>query len=255
MVITELESRNVSSLQHHKPPTSESLRNRYVAAIPLFMRKYLDKITRLGYPNYYKASGICFIHIPKNAGTSIALALYGRKIEHLSAQFLQKANPAHFERSLKLAVLREPGDRLLSAYNFIKNKGTSLVPIADLESYKEPDFQSFDLFLSSWLPRHIHGELDAVFRDQSSFICNSKGDLLVENVFLMEDVELLSEFLSLHIGNKIIIPTLNVGAEYAKVVPTETAKLLEKTIATYFAADKALYEKTYASRIKHTRLD
>ncbi|HEX6866909.1 MAG TPA: sulfotransferase family 2 domain-containing protein [Caulobacteraceae bacterium] len=60
-----------------------------------------------------------FIHIPKTAGTSLAKALSMRR-GHIPAARYRAADPARFDRYFKFCFVRNPFDRLHSAYNYLR---------------------------------------------------------------------------------------------------------------------------------------
>src|SRR5580658_494468 len=72
---------------------------------------------------------LLFIHVPKNAGTSIAAALYGRSLGHKTAHFYHTAAVDFFRDAEVFAVLRDPVERFLSAYWFIRNQGGDQVAV------------------------------------------------------------------------------------------------------------------------------
>lgn len=220
----------------HKPS-----RERYVATLPLWLRIQLDPITRLGYPNYYRHSDICFVHVPKNAGTSVAVALYGRKIDHLSAAFLRKANPQLFRQSLKIAILRDPAERLVSAYNFIRTKGTKLVPIVDKPEFHEVDFLDFDRFLGEWLNRYMDQQIDPVFHRQSDYVCDAQGLVLLDQLYLSSNLQPLEKLLTQRTGTPVFIPRLNVSAEYSLELAPETRQKLVQALKRHYQRDLELF--------------
>ena len=62
-----------------------------------------------------------FIHIPKNAGTSVKEALgLGRKVVHLPWHYYLVGHHTKWKSYLKFAVVRNPWDRIISSYSFAK---------------------------------------------------------------------------------------------------------------------------------------
>lgn len=62
-----------------------------------------------------------FIHIPKNAGTSVKEALgLGTKVVHLPWHYYLVSHYAQWKSYLKFAVVRNPWDRIVSSYSFAK---------------------------------------------------------------------------------------------------------------------------------------
>jgi hypothetical protein len=74
----------------------------------------------------FDETGIAFIHIPKAAGTSVQSALYGKTVvRHGTWEDLRRFDPQGFARWTTLAVVREPLDRFMSAYDYLLGGGTS----------------------------------------------------------------------------------------------------------------------------------
>ena len=69
----------------------------------------------------YDNVGVVFIHIAKNAGSSIVNSLYGRGVPHNSAQYLNAIDSTVLYRTFSFAVLRDPADRFSSAFYYLKN--------------------------------------------------------------------------------------------------------------------------------------
>ncbi|GAH07415.1 unnamed protein product, partial [marine sediment metagenome] len=61
-------------------------------------------------------------HIPRNGGTSINNALYGRFMGHYTARDVRFWAPDLFGRLPSFAVTRNPWARLLSAYRFAEKQ-------------------------------------------------------------------------------------------------------------------------------------
>jgi len=71
----------------------------------------------------YNETGIAFIHIPKNAGTSVEIALYGQRLGHRTWSEIRALAPDQFPKWKKWAVVRDPVDRFISAYDYLKGGG------------------------------------------------------------------------------------------------------------------------------------
>jgi len=67
-----------------------------------------------------------FIHIPKNAGQSIEMHLTGRIVPHLLAVNYKANYPEKFEEYFKFTIVRNPWERILSSYLFVR-KGTNII--------------------------------------------------------------------------------------------------------------------------------
>jgi hypothetical protein len=85
-----------------------------------------------------------FVHIPKTAGVSVAKALFGNLGGgHIPIRILQRVFGAEtLARYFKFTFVRNPFDRLLSAFTFLKTGGMDL----DDRIFAEKEIQQFDTF-------------------------------------------------------------------------------------------------------------
>src|SRR3954465_5712000 len=71
--------------------------------------------------DYYKC---IFIHIPKTAGVSISKSLFGNYTDHANIDwYLKHYEKRTVEQYYKVAFVRNPWDRLYSAYVFLRQGG------------------------------------------------------------------------------------------------------------------------------------
>ena len=76
------------------------------------------------YHNYSEKYNIIFIHIPKNAGSAIVKELGIEKSAHYPLSVLQKMMPKEvFDNAKKVAVIRNPWERMSSYYNYRQHHG------------------------------------------------------------------------------------------------------------------------------------
>lgn len=71
------------------------------------------------YAAYHDALRAIFVHIPKTAGTSVTHALFEARPRHLPLSRFLAADPDRFARYFKFAFVRNPWDRMHSAYVFL----------------------------------------------------------------------------------------------------------------------------------------
>lgn len=88
-----------------------------------FRRRIADWRGRGPYAGYPDAHRCVFIHVPKAAGTAVAQSLFGVQSRHLEYREYELANPYKFRAYFKFAFVRNPWDRLLSAYSFLRRGG------------------------------------------------------------------------------------------------------------------------------------
>jgi len=99
--------------------------------------------------DYYKC---IFIHIPKTAGLSISKTLFGNyagthlDIDHYIATLGRKTVNEYF----KFTFVRNPWDRLYSAYNFLKQGGMNEEDMSFEKKYLS-HLNSFESFVMNWL--------------------------------------------------------------------------------------------------------
>lgn len=144
---------------------------------------------------YWSKEHCIFIHVPKVAGTSINRALYGKTLGHYKAFEIKHAFPLFFTKSFKFSFVRNPWDRTLSAYKFAKMGRTESMGVRNAEQYKIPEFDSFEKFVTQWLPNQKLEELDFIFQPQYYFLYDDKDELLVDFTgkleYLDEDIKQL----------------------------------------------------------------
>ncbi len=90
--------------------------------LPLPAHRLLLRTLKLA-PNPYDAmddeNRAIFIHIPKTAGSSVVEALFERRTTHIPLARYRAADPARFDAYFKFGFVRDPFDRLHSAFNYL----------------------------------------------------------------------------------------------------------------------------------------
>lgn len=152
----------------------------------------------------WRRAGIVFIHIPKAAGTSINLALYGRFMGHVRASEIDRWASAEVAALPSFAVTRNPWDRLVSAYRFARRGagvgGASPAQVWRPQQYRGPEFESFATFVTDWLANRDIRRLDYAFQPQSLFVCDEKRTVLVDHIGRLEDLRPTYDFIQQHVG-------------------------------------------------------
>lgn len=150
------------------------------------------------YSEYADQYRCIFIHIPKAAGSSVAKALFGKSSRHLSYIDYEAANPKKFERYFKFAFVRNPWDRLVSAYVFLKNGGMNSQDRnwADLNL---ASYNDFDSFVKGWVNKNnimtwVH------FIPQFNFICDAEMNIKMDFVGRFETIDSDFSFIQGKIG-------------------------------------------------------
>lgn len=172
------------SLQKIIPPTiSHDLRRQIFrvkrpsgyAKLVALREKHVEHEDEVSLAPYIQRQAI-FVHIPKCAGLSISKAIFGcRGSAHMNISLLQLAfTGSEFQSFYKFSFVRNPWDRLVSAYYFMRDR-EALVSHRDFggrpfESF--PNFRSFvlDYISESDLSHHV------VVKPQYTFICQSNAE-------------------------------------------------------------------------------
>lgn len=177
--------------------------------VPMSLRYMLMGLRgRSIYSGSFDAYQCIFIHIPKAAGTSVAKALFGAGSRHVPCTEYEKANRKKFERYFKFAFVRNPWDRLHSAYHFLRRGGLNE---ADDKFSQGPlsRFDDFESFVVRGLAEsEIRGWVH--FRPQVEFIVDSTGQNAMDYIGQFEN--LVSDFnhVCRRLGVTRELPRLNV---------------------------------------------
>ena len=186
----------------------------------------------------WQKTGLIFVHVPKNGGTSINSAIFGKFMGHFRVSDVERVRPDLLRALPSLAVARNPWARAFSAWNFAR-KGACMIDGAQIRNaklYTGTDFASFERFVLEWLPgRNLHRE-DYVFRPQTQFLLNRAGDVGVTHLGRVEKRESYLPFLEQSLGRRIEIRHLNRTADpfrYREAYTTE----MRDMVAHCYAAD------------------
>lgn len=178
-----------------------------------------------------------FIHIPRTAGTSVARTLFGRGSRHVPWFEYQRANPRKFRRYFKFAFVRNPWDRLVSTYFFLKGGGLNEMDRAWADTHLA-GYASFEEFVMGWLTEErswswVH------FKPQHYFICDGELRIQVDFVGRMERVSTDFQTVADRLGCKRPLATGN-RSRHRHYLTYYTPELLKK-VAQVYAADVRLF--------------
>lgn len=149
-------------------------------ASPAPFRRYLTRAWfQIRHPQRFRliqkqtaAEKCMFVHIPKCAGTSVRRSLFGRDGGHRPLETFRTMVPQHlFDQSFKFTFVRNPWDRLVSAFFFLQKsdlKRNRRFARRQLSAYKD-----FDSFVRNWLTRESIWSFTH-FLPQHHFICIDK---------------------------------------------------------------------------------
>ncbi len=180
-----------------------------------------------------------FIHIPKCAGVSVNRTLYGnlagghRTFEHYLGAF----EPRNVLGYFKFTIVRNPWDRLVSAYHFLRDGGFSEKDSMLAES-ELGGFSDFDAFVRGWLSRENVWKFPH-FKPQHHFILERRHKIKLDYIGLFENLD--ADFA--HIAQRIGINRRLAGSnrsshqDYRDYYSEETRAL----VARVYREDIALF--------------
>ena len=159
------------------------------------------------YPSCFDSNQCIFFHIPKAAGTSVCMALFGYQVGHLSFEQLYYSNPKKAMTYFKFTFVRNPWDRLVSAYHFLlaggMNANDSNWGRDNLTQYVD-----FNDFVKNWLNEknvntYIH------FIPQHRYVESSNGVVKVDFVGKTETLSKDIEVVTQKLGKQIHLEKTN----------------------------------------------
>ncbi len=194
----------------------------------------LRVMLKLKYKNawgQYQDTSCVYIHIPKNAGTSVSLKLYGHTINHVPAKVLNVLDKERYEASTTFSILRQPTDRFISGISHCLNG--SRASSQDLAlGYRLRKYGSDPLSIACALvslPRYRMFMLispSVIFAPQSHFVCDKHLNVLVDHCFALE-------------RSPLVQSDCNTGDyQRSQVIP----ECLEKEINGIYAHDFMMYD-------------
>ena len=160
---------------------------------------------------FFLEKEVIFIHIPKTAGISLYKGLFGcESFGHKTIRYYKKhLNKRQFRKCFKFTVVRNPYDRLLSAYNYLKKGGRGVQSDLEYKSYLE-EVKSFEDFVINWLGKDEIMIIEHFF-SQSYFLKDQHDKIELDFIAgfekLDEDFEALSN--KLKVSSKL--PNLNAS--------------------------------------------
>ncbi|WP_308374742.1 sulfotransferase family 2 domain-containing protein [Pseudoalteromonas piscicida] len=127
-----------------------------------------------------KTKGVLFIHVPKAAGMSITTALYNREVGHYKLRDYESYECTTF------SVVRNPYDRLVSAYSFLMQGGISRYR-GDryISSYLQKNYKNFEDFVINYIANERYGEY-IHFVPQVEFLKGSDGEIRIDYIAKLE---------------------------------------------------------------------
>lgn len=159
------------------------------------------------YKEYCDSTSSLFVHIPKAAGKSVSQSLFGcDKPGHYYALDYQRESLGKFESYFKFSFVREPVERLKSAYFFLCEGGTTEGD-KEIGALLRKETESFEDFVLNWLDEEkmyswFH------FIPQADFLLVD-GELAVDFVGRFENIESDFDEVAKRLGKKVRLKKIN----------------------------------------------
>ncbi|MAH67200.1 MAG: chondroitin 4-O-sulfotransferase [Phycisphaerae bacterium] len=137
-----------------------------------------------------EARGAIFVHVPKCGGSAIGKSLFGTdKVGHLSLrQYRVMYGARDFERLFRFAFVRNPWDRLVSAFHYLKDGGVNEYDARWFDKNLAA-FEDFGTFVREWVRGRELGKTYWHFVPQHDFLCIENGRMALDFLGRLESVE------------------------------------------------------------------
>ena len=196
-----------------------------------FLKKQMRKIHLKGsLLNAFYSKKIIFVHIPKTAGISVAKAIFGDVSlgGHRSVMFYKNLFNEDFSEYFTFSVVRNPWDRLYSAFKFLEKGGINIHDRNAYEQYLE-EYKDFEDFVTNGLNKKMIYEI-MHFIPQSEFICSKDGKIDVNYIARFENLKDDISKLSEKINNPIELDhhNSNKKVSYKEIYTSDMIKKVEE---------------------------
>lgn len=157
-----------------------------------------------------------FVHIPKSAGIAVTTSLFGcvTGSHRPLLEYQTLLTPSEFASFFKFTFVRNPWDRAVSAFQFLKDGGLTQGDVDWANKHIRPQ-EDFDSFVRRWMTRESvltwrH------FRPQYKYLCLSR-----EN---KPAVDFVGRFETLEADYSIVRQKLGIGSSLSKRNVTKDRK-------------------------------
>lgn len=145
---------------------------------------------------------VIFIHVPKVAGMSVLKSLDIAFIGHVPLFRYEQDDPVRFKDFFKIGFVRNPWDRVVSAFHFLKQGGLKNEYDISMQN-RLAIFDNFSEFINGiFLDKALRKEIliEIHFRPQYYWLTNSVGELEMDYIGRFEslpaDFDILKEKLN-----------------------------------------------------------
>lgn len=177
-------------------------------------------------------NGCIYVHVPRTGGMSVSRALFGSKGfgGHYEIWTYPMLLPeATFRRLFKFGFVRNPWDRLLSAYRYLSDGGMT-EDDARFSTDVLSSYDSFSTFVVEWLAAgEARLRSRPHFRPQHEWLCDPAGEVAVDFVGRFERIEADFETVCRELERDVSLPHYNASNRasrgYRKYYTSEAAEV------------------------------
>lgn len=180
---------------------------------------------------------VVFVHIPKAAGMSVTLTLFQKEVGHNTALYYQQTiGKKAYEDIYSFAIVRNPYDRLMSAYFFLKKGGMEkYCNDQKMSEYINSHYPTFEKFILEGLKdkrilNYYH------FIPQHIFLNDHTDKRIVKHIGKLEDLDSFFQKICKDLGVKLSLPHNN-KTEYNKNKQELFTEEMKIQIQTVYAKD------------------
>jgi len=175
----------------------------------------------------FKEKKCIFFHVPKTAGLSISHSLFGnidwghRTVDDYKYYFSEK----EFQSFYKFSFVRNPYQRLYSAFIFLKKGGVNSQDLAFSKNHLS-NYDSFEDFVKEGL--HKKEIMEWVhFKPQHYFLTDKDGNLVMDFIGKMERIDEDFRQVCLHLKQSTELKTLNKSQSKTPLLSDEIKTIIK----------------------------
>ncbi len=197
-----------------------------------------------------------FVHIPKAAGISVCKSLYGNLAgEHASvARYQYVFSKKDFYKYFKFTFIRNPWDRLFSAYTFLKKGGINKQD-EDWASENLSKFDSFERFVMEWVSKENISKYVHFIPQIELLVSPNAMTIPIDFIGFFENIEDDFDYVARKINKKISLPHLNQTYQKARGYMDEYNETMIGVVENVYRADIEVFGYSFENSTLNDQLD